>query len=176
MSKWFYYNESGDKTEVTGGQLKWLAKNGKITPETMVETEGGKTALAKKVKGLTFITPEAIPSESASPEPAQSVESEIYGVVAPPPKPSPFTAAMPAAEEMSVTDPSVIANPFSVPMPATAKSADSPFTATMPTASRAMPQSVPVSGWAICAVCAAVLAPIVCVFFHIIVMPLFVLE
>lgn len=42
---------------VTDGQLKGLAKTGRITPETMVETEDGKTALARKVKGLTF--PEA---------------------------------------------------------------------------------------------------------------------
>ena len=53
MAKWFYYNESGEKIEVTGGQLKGLAKAGMITPGTMVETEDGKKALAKKVKGLT---------------------------------------------------------------------------------------------------------------------------
>ena len=34
MSKWFYYNESGEKIEVTGGQLKGLAKTGMITPDT----------------------------------------------------------------------------------------------------------------------------------------------
>ena len=54
-SKWFYYNENGDKIEVTGSQLKGLAKAGMITPGTLVETEDGKKALAKTVKGLTFI-------------------------------------------------------------------------------------------------------------------------
>jgi len=54
MAKWFYYNENGDKIEVTGGQLKGLAKAGVITPETMIETEEGKTAPARRVKGLTF--------------------------------------------------------------------------------------------------------------------------
>ena len=132
MSTWYYTNEKGEQVSVTGGQLKWLAKNGKITPETMVETEDGKKARAGKVKGLTFITPEAIPSESASPEPAQSAESEIYAVAAPPPKPSPFTASMPETVNMSVTDPSVITNPFSVPMPVVAKPADSPFMNSMP--------------------------------------------
>ena len=54
MANWFYYNEQGEKIQVTGGQLKGLAKAGMITPETIVETEEGKTAPARKVKGLTF--------------------------------------------------------------------------------------------------------------------------
>ena len=65
MAKWFYYNESGEKIEVTGGQLKGLAKAGRITPDTIVETEEGKTAPARKVKGLTFI--EAAQPQTASP-------------------------------------------------------------------------------------------------------------
>ena len=72
MTTWFYINENGEKIEVTGGQLKGLAKAGRITPETMVGTEGGKTAPARKVKGLKFATP------------AQSVESESIKVVATP--------------------------------------------------------------------------------------------
>ena len=54
MATWFYYNENGDKIQVTGRQLKGLAKNGHVTPETIVETEEGKQAPAGKVKGLTF--------------------------------------------------------------------------------------------------------------------------
>jgi len=54
MANWFYYNENGEKIQVTGDQLKGLAKAGLITPETIVETEEGKTARAGKVKGLTF--------------------------------------------------------------------------------------------------------------------------
>ena len=143
MSNWFYYNEQGEKIAVTGGQLKWLAKNGKITPGTLVETENGVKAPAKKVKGLTFITSGATLPETASPTPAQSVESEIYGLAAPPPKPSPFTAAIPTAEDMSVTDPSVVANPFTASMSTTAKSAESPFTvAVPPTAPIANPEWV----------------------------------
>ena len=55
MTKWYYYNKKGEKQgPVSGGQLKGLAKQGLITPETMVENEEGKSALAGAVKGLTF--------------------------------------------------------------------------------------------------------------------------
>ena len=50
MANWYYYNSSGEKIEVTGGQLKELAKQGVVTPETMVETEEGKAAPARRVK------------------------------------------------------------------------------------------------------------------------------
>jgi len=71
MAKWHYYNESGEKIEVTGGQLKGLAKAGMITPDTIVETEEGKQAPARKIKGLTFgetAQPEVIHTEPASSE------------------------------------------------------------------------------------------------------------
>jgi len=67
MAKWFYYNESGEKVEVTGGQLKGLAKAGMITPDTIVETEEGKSSPARRVKGLTFA--ETIQPESQSKNP-----------------------------------------------------------------------------------------------------------
>ena len=55
MANWFYYNEEGEKIAVTGGELKSLAKAGMITRDTIVETEEGKQAPARRVKGLTFI-------------------------------------------------------------------------------------------------------------------------
>jgi len=71
MANWYYYNESGDKIEVTGGQLKGLAKAGTITPDTIVETEDGKKARAGKVKGLKFAesesTPESVTQDTALP-------------------------------------------------------------------------------------------------------------
>ena len=67
MANWYYYNESGEKIEVTGGQLKGLAKTGMITPETIVETEDGKKARAGKVKGLTFAKSETEETVIASP-------------------------------------------------------------------------------------------------------------
>ena len=148
MSIWYYTNEKGERIKISGGQLKGLAKAGLITPETIVETENGVKAPAKKVKGLTFAVP------------TPPVESEIYGITAPPPKPSPFTAAIPTAEVMSVTDPSAVANPFSAPMPLVAKSADSPFSASMPATHQVELQSAPVSGWAVCAGYAALISPI----------------
>ena len=63
MATWHYYNEKGEKITVTGGQLKGLAKAGRITPETIVETEEGKQVPARKVKGLAFAG--AVQSEPA---------------------------------------------------------------------------------------------------------------
>ena len=94
MSKWYYTNKNGEKVEVTGGQLKGLAKAGLITPETIVETEEGKSAPARKVKGLTFLA--AAQSETAPPKPeTMSPETEpgIYGLSQP--EPNPFTITAP---------------------------------------------------------------------------------
>ena len=135
MSTWYYYNERGEKVEVTGGQLKGLAKAGLIMPETIVETEDGKTAPARKVKGLTFVT-------STPP-----IESEIYGVSQPkpPPEPSPFTSFMPEAVRTPVTVPSESENPFTAPMPVVAKPTENPFTAAMPESANAFNATPPVS-------------------------------
>jgi len=162
MSTWFYYNEQGEKIAVSGGQLKGLAKAGLITPETVVETEDGKSASAGKVKGLTF--------GSLAPP----VETESYGLTAPPLEPSPFTASMPKttdsliASSLESTSPftasipetkdtstagsSVAGNPFIASIPATidvpatdTSEVENPFTATMPTTERAVPQNVATS-------------------------------
>jgi len=55
MSTWFYYDSDGRKHgPVTSSQLKELAQTGEITLGTMVKTEDGRSAVARKVKGLTF--------------------------------------------------------------------------------------------------------------------------
>jgi len=83
MSNWFYYDGDGQKRGPhNGGQLKWLAKQGTITPDTIVETEDGKTAPARRVKGLTFI--ETTELETVSP-----AKRESYGVTSPPPSAAP---------------------------------------------------------------------------------------
>jgi hypothetical protein len=93
MANWYYYNESGEKIEVTGGQLKGLAKSGVITPDTMIETEDGKTAPARKVKGLTF--GDSVQSESAS---SVSLPTESIPIEQSPPSQSaPTTAPTPGS-------------------------------------------------------------------------------
>jgi len=52
--QWYYYDHNGDKISVTVAELKALAQRGVITPGTTIENAEGKTAIAKKVKGLTF--------------------------------------------------------------------------------------------------------------------------
>ena len=95
MSTWYYYDNDGHKQgPVTGGQLKWLAKNGKITPGTMVEPEEGKAAPARKVKGLTFV-------EASQPRPSP-----------PPVAPNPFTATPPASANPFTAAPPTTVNPF----------------------------------------------------------------
>jgi len=79
MSTWFYYDNNGQKQgPITDGQLKGLAEAGQITPETIIETEEGKTAPARKVTGLTFI------------ETVQS--AQMHYEVAPFAEQNPFTA------------------------------------------------------------------------------------
>jgi len=75
MSTWYYYDKNGQKQgPVSGGQLKGLAKAGRITPETTIENEEGKTALARKVKGLTF-GETAQPIKTPTPPP---VETDLF--------------------------------------------------------------------------------------------------
>ena len=71
MSSWFYYDSNGQKQgPVSSGQLKGLAKAGLIAPETVIETETGKTASAANVKGLTFaetVQPKVAPTPPPMP-------------------------------------------------------------------------------------------------------------
>ena len=154
MSKWFYYNESGEKIEVTGGQLKWLAKNGKIAPGTLVETEDGKKALAKKVVGLTFTAatqPETKVSKPATPETdsnnlAQSpslkltidehtfmatIQEEIEQITAAPlVEKNPFITSIPTEENLFLFTPSKPKRKRTVTPPITKDNGNSMVTAT----------------------------------------------
>ena len=136
MSTWYYYNEKGEKIAVTGGQLKGLAKVGRITPDTMVETEEGKTAPARRVKGLTFI---AAQPQAAPPPPP--VAPNPFTAIPPPVAANPFTAAPPVpANPFTAVPPSppVAPNPFTATSPVPAN----PFTAAPPVY-QASPESVP---------------------------------
>jgi hypothetical protein len=65
MANWHYYNEYGERVgPVTGKHLKRLAQHGVITRGTVVETQEGKTGLAKDVDGLPFAEP--LPTQRTS--------------------------------------------------------------------------------------------------------------
>ena len=50
MADWYYYNESDEKVgPVRGRELKQLARQGAVTPETRVIDENGRTAFAKSI-------------------------------------------------------------------------------------------------------------------------------
>ena len=111
MSKWFYYNESGEKIETTAGRLKGLAKTGQITPDTIIESEGGKTAPARKVKGLTFIA--ATPPETIQPKQSPPAEPSPFTAV-PPTAPNPFVAAtFPPENPFTATSPIAVSETIS---------------------------------------------------------------
>jgi len=89
MANWHYYNEDGEKVgPVTGRQLKKLATHGIVAPGTVVETEDGRTGLAKNVEGLTFVD-SALKLESVL-RPHNEVgvvpldTGEVYDLTAPP--------------------------------------------------------------------------------------------
>ena len=74
MANWHYYNTDGEKISVTDKELKKLAQTGKITRGTFVEEPGGRTGLAKDVKGLTFgepVQPNPTP-QTTPPKPSMS--------------------------------------------------------------------------------------------------------
>jgi hypothetical protein len=61
MANFFYYDENGTKQGlITPQEMKTLAKNGTVTPETIVENEQGQRGKAKQIKGLTFPKPELV--------------------------------------------------------------------------------------------------------------------
>ena len=79
MANLYYYDSNGQKRgPVSFEQLKQLALQGVVSPETKLETEEGKTGQAKNVKDLTFpetaiqepIQPESATTDQATPEAA----------------------------------------------------------------------------------------------------------
>jgi len=55
MANWYFYDNYGYKIgPIRGRELTKLAEQGTITPNTRVEDENGRAALAKNVTGLSF--------------------------------------------------------------------------------------------------------------------------
>jgi len=85
MAKWHYYDENGNKIgPVRGRELKELAQQGAIAPDTRVEDENGLVALAKQVTGLSFPGATPIPTASNSYSVVPSVSEEPSSVIVPP--------------------------------------------------------------------------------------------
>lgn len=65
MAQYYYFNASGEKVgPVAGNEIKTLAAQGIITPETPLETDTGHKGRAGQIKGLNFHAPEPPPVES----------------------------------------------------------------------------------------------------------------
>ena len=113
MSKWYYYNENGEKIgPIKGGELKQLALQGVVTRETWIENEAGMSLLAGKAEKLTF-------SETAkfkrTPKRTGLSLDEIYvGKLQPDDtdETNPFAAGPPLADTSFTTTPSVRVDQF----------------------------------------------------------------
>ena len=106
---WYWYDNEGQRQgPISGGKLKGLAKTGRITPGTMIETESGKAVPAKKIQGLTFIpatSPDVTPVPSS---PAQPPPVPVHA-------PSPFTSVpVPILPVVQGTESSVTFQPLPV--------------------------------------------------------------
>jgi len=109
MANWYYYDENSEKIgPIKGRDLNRLAKEGTITPETRVEDENGRTALAKNVKGLPFY--EAKQSEVASSE-SNPFSGNMSSVIAPLPPDQPIPPPFVPPSPPPLPPPS----PFAVP-------------------------------------------------------------
>ena len=118
VTTWYYYDSNGQKQgPITGGQLKGLAKTGKIFPDTVVESEKGRNVAAREIKGLNFLKP--TPPESL---PSTSPQKTQHSVAVPPEKAT--TAPAPPAEGGYGLASPLPANPQAVPVrkPVTATS------------------------------------------------------
>jgi len=82
MANWFYYDSTGQKQgPLTGEQLKYLAEQGILTQEMMVENEQGESASAQDVKGLTFAqTAQYEQNPFAAPHPFDASTVNVAGV------------------------------------------------------------------------------------------------
>ena len=91
MANWYFYDQNGYKIgPIKGRELKQSAQQGLITPETVVEDENGRTALAKQVTGLMF-------SETAQPKVVPQVSDNPSTIAAPLPSDQPISVPLPAA-------------------------------------------------------------------------------
>ena len=103
MAKWYYYNDNGERTgPFRGRELKQLALQGTITPETLIENDEGTSLLAGLAEYLRFS--KTVYEKTPSPQPVLFAE------------PNPFTAPMPVEPNPFTLPMPVEPNPFTVPV------------------------------------------------------------
>jgi hypothetical protein len=106
MAKWHYYDENGSKIgPIRGRELKALAQQGTVTPETRVEDENGRVALAKNVMGLPFYEAAQSGSTSSNVVQSEKAPSELSSVMLPPSTVKRFAAPENQAVPQSVAVP-----------------------------------------------------------------------
>ena len=97
MSIWHYYTTTNEKQgPFSSTELKQLALNGVITPETIVENDSGKRAVAHKVKGLVFMNDRM--------EPEISIESDSVQAQSHPPIPTAIPIPVPTPEPQTIME------------------------------------------------------------------------
>ena len=126
MATWYYYNANNEKIgPLKGRELKQLAQQGTITPETKIEDSEGRTAVAKNVTGLSFAG--AVPSqvEDLGEQDFERLRADIDRLQNQQEKKQPVPQAPPVP-------PPAGPNPFSAPVPGTAPAGVNPFSAPVP--------------------------------------------
>ena len=121
MAKWYYFDEEGKRTgPVRGRDIKQLAWQGTVTPETRVENEKGQIGYAKDIVGLKFLETaqsaisETMPSELSTVMLPPSAEVDLYAT-ATSVEPNPSTTAMPVQKYQFDADTTNDAMPQSIP-------------------------------------------------------------
>ena len=67
MANWHYHNENREKIgPIAGSELKRLAQQGIITPDTFIEDPTGRIGLAKDVRGLKFANASSVPENPST--------------------------------------------------------------------------------------------------------------
>ena len=131
---WYYYNDNNERTgPIRSRELKDLAQQGIITPETKVEDSEGRTALAKKVTGLKFAESPQSKVEDLGEQDFVRLREDIVRLHSHQEK----QRQVPQAS--SALPPPSGVNPFSAPMPGTPPVGVNPFAAPVPPVKPAVP-------------------------------------
>lgn len=120
MTNWYVYNAKGEKVgPVSSSTLKEWARQKRIAPETIVETEDGRRAPAGKIKGMEF--PDDAPVILSAPPTVSTAQPAAQPTV----QPTAFQPVSPVPVPLQPAN--VSQSPQSVPAPASnPQSAETP--------------------------------------------------